>query len=138
MGTHSRTSLFETSVRNLFVYFVRDPAARNTVLSFDNFREESIEGIQCTEETLLDRIGNFSSGNFGTILKDGQGGFQLQFAALEPIPYFAAWDPSDRETVQNADKVQAIIHRMMRGYNFMIVVERMEESLVALALLLDP
>jgi hypothetical protein len=64
-----------------------------------------------------------------------KGGYQFNYLSLETIPSKSFWSPSRPTHVMNArlvhEKVQALLH----GYDFIMVVERMDESLTALALL---
>lgn len=119
--------------KSLLFTSIRDPASR--VLSYLFFMEVSIQKQEYSEEWILDRLQNFS-GRYGSI-EDGQGGFSLQFAALKEIEKFSAWSPTNRTAVLNPHQVEANVLRMIEGYDFMLVVDRMDESLVALALLLD-
>jgi len=112
---------------------IRDPSSR--ILSYLFFMELSIEGKEYSDEWMLDRLKHFS-GRYGSI-EEGQGGFTMQFAALDDIPKFSAWSPDARESVQNPDEVQKQVQSIVNGYDFMLVVDRMDESLVALSLLLD-
>jgi hypothetical protein len=112
---------------------VRDPASR--VLSYLFFMEISIGGVPYSDEWMLDRLKHFS-GRYGSI-EDGQGGFTMQFAALEPIPHFSAWSPQHRTRVVDAAAVRARVQSMLEGYDFILVVDRLDESLVAMSLLLD-
>ncbi|CAB9525451.1 expressed unknown protein [Seminavis robusta] len=120
--------------QNSFLFTsIRDPASR--VLSYLFFIEISIDGGEYSDEWILDRLKHFS-GRYGSI-QDGQGGFTMQFAALEEIPHFSAWSPKDRIRVKNPEDIQERVQRMVQqDYDFMLVVERMDESLVALSLLL--
>ena len=112
---------------------IRDPASR--VISYLFFMEHSIQGQEYSDEWMLDRLQHFS-GRYGSI-EDGQGGFTMQFASLENIPKYSAWNPKERTVVQNPEAIHKRVQDMMNQYDFMLVVDRMDESLVALALLLN-
>ena len=117
--------------RSFLITTVRDPAAR--MMSFINFRDVSLNKVQYTEESLLERIQTNSGSGYGDI-GNGQGGFTLQFAAMEKIPRYSAWNPLAPETVQNVTALMERVRKTIHGYDFVLVVERMDESLVAMAL----
>jgi len=119
--------------KSLLITSIRDPASR--VLSYLFFMEVSIQQQPYSEEWILDRLSHFS-GRYGGI-EDGQGGFTMQFAALEKIDKHSAWSPNNRTHVLDPKQIEERVQRMLEGYDFMLVVDRMDESLVALALTLD-
>ena len=66
----------------------------------------------------------------------GRGGFQLQYSMLHMIEEHSAWNDSHPEIIVNPTLVQQHVRGLMNGYDFIGLVERMDESLVALKLLL--
>lgn len=57
------------------------------------------------------------------------------YLSLEPIEPRSVWTPHSPTFVINPEKLHAKIQTLLESYDFMIVVERMDESLTALALL---
>ena len=47
-----------------------------------------------------------------------------------------AWNPEAPEEVNNTDLVHQQVQQIVQGYDFFMVVERMDESLIVLQLLL--
>jgi hypothetical protein len=66
----------------------------------------------------------------------GQGGFQLRYTSFDSIPEYSAWSEDKPVHVHGPEQVESRVRRVLAGYNFVIVTERMEESLVCLALLI--
>jgi hypothetical protein len=66
----------------------------------------------------------------------GRGGFQLQYGMLGIIDEYSAWNISDPTQIVDPRQVQRNVQQVIRGYDFIGVVERFDESLVALQLLL--
>jgi hypothetical protein len=73
-------------------------------------------------------------------VSEGQGGFQLRYTSLTEIPEHSAWMIGDgtndniKTRVQNPLQVMANVRNTLDNYDFIIVTERMDESLVAMAL----
>jgi hypothetical protein len=73
----------------------------------------------------------------GVVVKsEGRGGPQLAFTSLRFIPKHSAWTPSFPTYVANAKRVKEHVRHVLQNYDFLLVTERMDESLVALALTL--
>jgi hypothetical protein len=72
----------------------------------------------------------------GTI-SDGQGGFQLRYLSLNHIERSSVWNDTDPTTVQDPKAVQENVEQVMHNYDFLALTERLDESLVAIQLLLD-
>lgn len=67
----------------------------------------------------------------------GKGGYQYNYLSLERVTPRSVWSPEHPTQVLNPEAVYSNIKRVIQTYDFLLVVERMEESLIALALLLD-
>jgi hypothetical protein len=65
----------------------------------------------------------------------GKGGYMFQYTALTTIAPRSVWTPHQATAVRNITLVYEIVNEIMEGYDFIVVVERMDESLVAMALL---
>jgi hypothetical protein len=73
--------------------------------------------------------------HFGTV-SSGRGGFQLQYAMLTIIDEWSAWNASNPTQILNPSMIRQHVAQVVNGYDFLAVVERLDESLVALQLLL--
>jgi hypothetical protein len=110
---------------------VRDPAARAVSSMF--FHYISNGKSNTTDDAIINMLKHNTDPHYGATSK-GQGGFTLQYASLEKIPKNSAWTPENATLVLNPDQVQENVQQIVHNYDFLIVVERMDESLVALAL----
>mmetsp|Transcript_60609 Transcript_60609/g.148703 ORF Transcript_60609/g.148703 Transcript_60609/m.148703 type:complete len:575 (-) Transcript_60609:102-1826(-) len=70
------------------------------------------------------------------VLSEGRGGFQLQFAMQGYIPAWSAIDPLEPSHIVKPSKIHQYISRVFERYDFVGLVERFDESLVAMQLLL--
>ena len=111
---------------------VRDPAARAVSRVF--FSAVSKLGFEPTDENILERL-NYTSDQFGSV-SFGQGGFQLNYMTMDPIPPWSAFDWNNATAVQNPEQVVQNVQKIIEQYDFIVVVERMDESLVVLQLVL--
>jgi hypothetical protein len=64
------------------------------------------------------------------------GGFQLAYVTMHPPEQFSVWDPDSPTEVSNPDIVHTTVREVMQDYDFMIVVERYDECLIAMQLML--
>jgi hypothetical protein len=111
---------------------VRDPAKRAiSYISYDTSRESRV----LTEAELLRCLQTFDT--YGGVSKsEGRGGSQLAYASLNFIPKLSAWRHSFPTHVLNPQRVKENVHHILQDYDFLLVTERMDESLVAMALTL--
>jgi Sulfotransferase family len=70
------------------------------------------------------------------VTSNGQGGFQLNYISFPNIPPGSAWTPDQPTRVKNPAQIQKHVEWTLQEYDFILVQERLEESLVALQLLL--
>jgi len=70
------------------------------------------------------------------VVSEGRGGFQLQFGMQHYIDIYDAVDPMNPTEVINPPKVIGHVSYMFNRYDFVGIVERFDESLVAMQLLL--
>mmetsp|Transcript_39488 Transcript_39488/g.95525 ORF Transcript_39488/g.95525 Transcript_39488/m.95525 type:complete len:454 (+) Transcript_39488:59-1420(+) len=120
--------------------FVRDPTQRamsrigvslkkqrgilhNTMPLYD-YSEEIVESLKTADDV-----------QFG-VISAGRGGFQLQYSMLSIIDEWSAFNTSEPTKVKDPKKVQDFVREVVKGYNFIGLVERFDESLVALQLIL--
>jgi hypothetical protein len=108
---------------------IRDPSKRAISRVF--FENISKQHSAPSDDTIIKFLGRSKH-----IFSPGRGGFQLAYTALEQLKTHEAWSDKDPLVVRNATTVHRRVKHIMKSYNFMIVVERYDESLVALQLLL--
>jgi hypothetical protein len=113
---------------------LRDPASRAISRVF--FTQVSQFGRPPTDEKILSALHKDTKPQGGTI-SDGQGGFQLRYLSLEPIKKWSAWNETAPTSVQDPEAIQRNIKQVIQKYDFLALTERLDESLVAMQLLLD-
>jgi hypothetical protein len=113
---------------------VREPASR--AISSIFFHLVSRTNVKVTDAFMIRQLQTHTHPHFGAI-SNGQAGFQLRYITFDPIPEFSAWTPERPEHVVHPERVLDHVRLAIQTYHFIIVPERMDESLVALALLLN-
>lgn len=113
---------------------IRDPGQRAVSSIFFHVLSRDAH-LEPTDHTLLHYLQHSTSSHYGA-QSDGQGGFQLRYASFHEIPKQSAWMAADPTTVINPELVASNVRQALQGYGFVLVTERMDESLVAMALLL--
>ena len=71
-------------------------------------------------------------------LKDGKGGYQFRWLSLketEDIPKFMTSSPENRTILPQPEEVHRHVRELVNEYDFLIVAERLDESLTAMALI---
>ena len=117
--------------RSFLFATIRDPASRAVSRTF--FGPVSHENNDPTDENMLRWLHRGEH-----IFSPGRGGFQLSYISLKSIGAHSAWDRKKGiDTVQNPEQVHVNVRNAISDYDFLIVVERFDESLVAMQLLLD-
>ena len=111
---------------------IRDPASRAISRIF--FHHVSRGRKSPTDENVI-RWLNSTHSQFG-VVSEGQGGFQLRYLALNHIKPGSAWSSEAPLEVKNREEVHANVEKLLQDYDFLIVVERIDESLVVLQMLL--
>lgn len=122
---HPDTFLFTT---------VRDPAARAISTIFFHTISRSPKA-KPTDDLIKTYLQQSKDIHFGSI-SEGQGGFQLRYTSLDEIAKGSAWSATNRTRVLHPEQVVANVRSVIDSYGFLLVTERMEESLVAMALVL--
>lgn len=112
---------------------VRDPASRAMSRVGYTLSERRPDQLQ-NESVILNALTDPEL-HFGTV-SSGRGGFQLQYSMLTIIDEWSAWNASDPTHIINPSKIRQHVAQVVHGYDFLAVVERLDESLVALQLLL--
>jgi Sulfotransferase family len=111
--------------RFFWSYVTRHSTSGNNGTEAEDVTDEFIQSY-------LDTSNSVASG----CTSKGQGGYQLNYVSLSKIPEWSAWSPDSPTEVLNPNKVEDLVKQTMLDYDFMILNERMEESLVLLQFLL--
>jgi hypothetical protein len=112
---------------------VREPASRAVSTIFFHIISRHND---TSDQFLIRQLNTQSDHHFGAV-SNGQGGFQLRYISLEAIPADSAWISNQPDLVLNPKAIVDNVQKTMLSYDFVIVPERMDESLVAMALLLN-
>lgn len=127
------------AIDNSFLYTtVREPAARAVSTVFFHTvsrRNATATTAAATGKFILRQLKSAKHSHFGAI-STGQGGFQLRYTALHNITEYSAWTPDAPESVLNPAAVVEHVKGVIDTYDYILVPERMDESLTAMALLL--
>ena len=122
--------------------FVRDPSSRAMSRVARTLSKPETKPTRSNStkralniSTVLQTLKTSRDVQFGAISM-GRGGFQLQYSMLTIIDKWSAWNTSDPTRIINPRQVQRHVQQVIEGYDFIGVVERLDESLVALQLLL--
>ncbi len=124
--------------------FVRNPTARamSRVASNiakrpvgTNFHQPTKNHTDELSNHVLETLQTSTDIQFGTI-SEGRGGFQVQYTMQRIIEAYTAWNATEPTKVQEPYRIHRYIHGLLDKYDFIGVVERFDESLVALQLLL--
>jgi hypothetical protein len=112
---------------------VREPDSRalsRIFWGFVTFRQH--ENKTTNDDDIIQALSTNTHLQYGTTT-DGEGGFQVRYIAFDRVPKYSFWNPEEPDHVQNLPKLQAYIREAMEGYDFIVVQDRMDESLVALS-----
>ena len=90
--------------------------------------------------TVWDRDNNMFSFSFVShvlvVVLYLSGGYQYNYLSIEPVASKSVWDAEYPTRVRHPNELYAKLRHLIHTYDFLIVVERMEESVTALALIL--
>ncbi|KAL7561281.1 hypothetical protein ACA910_022552 [Epithemia clementina (nom. ined.)] len=64
----------------------------------------------------------------------GRGGYQYNYLSPKPLFAHSVWNPDHPTRVRNPSALYTKLQQLFQAYDFIIVVERMDESVTALAL----
>jgi len=112
---------------------VRDPGARAVSSIF--FHTISRQAADPTDEVLLRELRHNTDDHYGT-RSDGQGGFQLRYTSFQAISPGSFWSARYPTSVVDPERLSETVRQAVQSYDFVIVPERMEESLVAMAIVM--
>lgn len=111
------------ALSRIFYWHISQGKQRNTTINYENDSASLIHLLMTATDCQL-----------GAISK-GQGGFQLNYLSLESISPWSSWDPEKPNMLLRPQDTQRFVQEVIKDYDFLIVTERMEESLVAMQLL---
>jgi hypothetical protein len=114
---------------------LRDPASRAMSRIFFDFSKIEKDAREAGEEEILRQLKENRNRHSGTV-SSGQGGFQIQYLALEDMEEWSTWSKSYPTLVQRPGRLQERVKKIVNDYDFLALTERLGESLVALQLLL--
>jgi hypothetical protein len=110
---------------------VRDPASRTLSEMFFEASRGTIIQLK-NESNVLEYL--VKSDDRGLGVSDGRGGKQLRWVSLYDIPRQSSWTKKSPTQVLNPRLVKSNVKNAVDNYDFLLVVERLDESLVAMAL----
>jgi hypothetical protein len=91
-------------------------------------------GLEPIDENVLKFL-NVTNAQYGCV-SPGLGGFQVAYLSMHPLPKYSVWNPDNPTVVSDPGLVHQTVKTILQDYDFMILVERFDESLVVLQLLL--
>lgn len=127
------TRYVNRNVTNSFLLgSIRDPAARAISRVF--FHHVSRHDMKPTNENVLKAL-KTTNNQFGAV-SEGRGGFQLTYLTTTPIEVNSAWKRTQPTRVRQQEQVIENVNKTLNDYDFILVVERMDESLVVMSMLM--
>ena len=115
---------------------VRDPGTRAISMLFFRYISKGRPRAKKPEgESLIKLLRDSDDEHSGTV-SEGQGGFTLRYLSLHRIEPHTAWNSTSPTRVLSANQVVDNVRNVINSYDFLMVVERMNESLVAMALIM--
>ena len=119
--------------RSFLFSTLRDPAHR--AMSRVYFTHVSQGNGSPTAENILNWLKTSTSAQHGTISR-GKGGFQMAYLAFRSIDKRPFWAESDPYHVRNVELLYDVVREIMADYDLLMLVERFDECLVVMQLLL--
>jgi hypothetical protein len=116
--------------RSFLFATIRDPTAH--AMSEVFFKEVTQDGMDPTDENMIGAL----QISVNTASQDGYGGFQLAYASMDTLEKGEAWRQDSPETVHDPELTIRRVKRIVEDYDFLMDVDRYDESLVALQMLL--
>ena len=123
----------DKSGQSFLFSILRDPARR--ALSRVFFSRVSQAGNPPTERNIFKWLRTSTNSQYGTV-SPGMGGFQLAYLAFRTIEEWSAWSKDDPYRVRDVDLVHDVVREIIMDYDFLMLVERFDECLIVMQLLL--
>lgn len=116
---------------SILITSLRDPAAR--ALSRIFYTSITQKGEKPTDDNVLQKL-QWNHPQYGAVSHEG-GGYQVRYCSMQK-ELEESWSPTQPRMVIKPDQVQQNVHDILQEYDFILVAERMDESVVALAMVL--
>ncbi len=116
---------------SLLITSLRDPAARAVSRIF--YTAITQKGEQPTDENLLQKL-QWNHPQYGAVSHQG-GGYQVRYCSMHK-ELQPSWSPEHPHLVMDPDQVQRNVQEIIHAYDFIMIAERMDESVVVLAMIL--
>lgn len=110
---------------------LRDPASR--ALSRIFYTSITQKGETPTDDNLIQKL-RWNHRQYGAVSHEG-GGYQVRYCSMEK-ELAESWSPTQPHMVINPDQIRRNVYDILQAYDFILVAERMDESIVALAMIL--
>jgi hypothetical protein len=120
--------------RSFLFGIVRDPTQR--ALSYIFYRISN-RNIAVTDKNLLTLLKNNTSHDQLRARTERDAGYQVGYLSTRPLPVRPLWDEKNPEMVAHLSIIQSRIKDVIDDYDFLLITERLDESLVVLQILLD-
>jgi hypothetical protein len=108
---------------------VRDPGAR--ALSRIFYTQISQKGEASSDTNILRHL-QWNNPQYGAV--NDVGGYQLRYLTLRSLP--TCWNETNETILFHADQVEQHVQHILQNYDFILVAERMDESVVALSMIM--
>jgi hypothetical protein len=120
--------------RSFMFSSVRDPTER--ILSYI-FYIASIRHLNMDDDNVIHRLKYNNHPSWTKKKVKWDSGYQVGYLHTGPPPDHVLWNMSTPNRVTDLPVIQSRVHDILEQYDFLLVVERLHESLVVLQLLLD-
>lgn len=117
--------------RSVLFTSLRDPAARAISRIF--YTSITQKGERPTDENLLQKL-RWNHRQYGAVSHEG-GGYQVRYVSMIK-ELNTSWAPEEPNYVVDPQQIERNVREIIHAYDFIMVAERMDESIVVLALIL--
>jgi len=120
--------------RSFLFTSIRDPARR--ALSRIFYTQISQHGRDAHNDDLMLNFLRDTDSQYGSVRHTG-GGYQVWYTSMEGDRLPRSWGGKRPTTVQNRPAIQEAVRGILNDYDFILVAERLDESIVTMALLMN-
>jgi len=117
--------------RSVLFTSLRDPATRAISRIF--YTSITQKGERPTDDNLLQKL-RWNHRQYGAVSHEG-GGYQVRYVSMVK-ELNKSWSPEKPHYVLNPQQVERNVQEIIQAYDFIMIAERMDESTVALAMIL--
>lgn len=107
----------------------------STIFFHNISRRRPAQQVNVSGEDFVQQLTTSTDEHAGAV-SQGQGGFQLRYTAFREISPYSFWNASRPRRIRHPTGLLNLVKETLARYDFVAVTDRMDESLVALALLL--